>query len=37
VAHGPGLIDANVNTSNTDGIRCSGEFRADGPWTIDLT
>jgi hypothetical protein len=36
VAHGPGLIDANVNCSNTDGVRITGEFRADGAWIIDL-
>lgn len=36
VAHGPGLIDANVNLTNTDGARISGEFRASGAWTIDL-
>lgn len=36
VAHGSGLIDATVTNSNTDGARISGEFRANGPWTIDL-
>lgn len=36
VAHGPGLIDANVDLANTDGARLTGEFRANGPWTIDL-
>jgi hypothetical protein len=36
VAHGPGLIDASVNCSNTDGVRITGEFRADGAWVIDL-
>lgn len=36
VAHGPGLIDANVNNTNTDGVRITGEFRASGAWTIDL-
>ena len=34
VAHGPGLIDANVTASNTDGVRMTGEFRAQGPWII---
>jgi hypothetical protein len=34
IAHGPGLIDANVTASNTDGVRMTGEFRAQGPWTI---
>lgn len=36
VAHGPALIDANVDASNTDAIRITGEFRAQGSWTIDL-
>jgi hypothetical protein len=36
VAHGPALIDANVDASNTDAVRISGEFRAQGSWTIDL-
>lgn len=36
VAHGSGLIDATVTNSNTDGTRISGEFRANGPWVIDL-
>lgn len=36
VAHGPGLIDANVDCSNTDGVRITGEFRANGAWVIDL-
>lgn len=36
VAHGPSLISANVNVTNTDGARISGEFRAQGAWTIDL-
>lgn len=34
VANGPGLIDANITCSNTDAVRFTGEFRADGPWTI---
>lgn len=36
VAHGPGLIDATVTASNADGVRISGEFRANGAWVIDL-
>lgn len=36
VAHGPGLIDASVDASNTDAVRITGEFRAQGSWTIDL-
>jgi hypothetical protein len=36
VAHGSGLIDGTVDCSNADGVRLTGEFRADGPWTIDL-
>ena len=36
VAHGPALIDASVDASNTDAVRITGEFRAAGSWTIDL-
>ena len=36
VAHGPGFIDANVNCTNTDAVRITGEFRASAAWTIDL-
>ena len=36
VAHGPAFIDASVNTAVADGIKTSGDFRASGPWTIDL-
>jgi hypothetical protein len=36
VAHGSGFIDANVSCSNTDAVRITGEFRAQGNWTIDL-
>lgn len=36
VAHGSGFIDANVTCSNTDAVRVTGEFRAQGNWTIDL-
>ncbi len=34
IAHGPGLIDANVTAANTDGVRMTGEFRAQGAWTL---
>jgi hypothetical protein len=36
VAHGPGFIDATVDVSSTDAARISGDFRAQGAWTIDL-
>lgn len=36
VAHGSGFIDGNVSVSNTDAVRITGEFRAQGNWTIDL-
>ena len=36
VAHGPALIDASVNNTNTDGVKITGEVRASGAWTIDL-
>jgi hypothetical protein len=36
VAHGPALIDASVDASNTDAVRITGEFRAQGSWVIDL-
>lgn len=36
VAHGPGLIDANVDCGSADGVRITGEFRANGAWTIAL-
>ena len=36
VAHGPALIDATVDASNTDAVRINGNFRAQGSWTIDL-
>lgn len=34
VANGPGFIDGTVNASVTDAIRYTGEFRAQGSWTI---
>jgi len=36
VAHGPAFIDATVTVGNADGARISGDFRAQGAWTIDL-
>ena len=35
IASGPGLIDAAINTSNTDAVRVTGNFRAAGKWSID--
>jgi hypothetical protein len=34
VAYGPGLFDASLTASNTDAIRCTGNFRAAGNWTV---
>lgn len=34
VAHGPGLLDASINASNTDAIKTSGNFRASGNWDV---
>ena len=34
IASGPALVDAQVNASNADAIRMSGNFRAAGNWTI---
>lgn len=36
IAHGPGLLDAQVTVSNADAARISGNFRASDAWTIDL-
>lgn len=36
VAHGSGFIDGTVSTSSTDAVRITGQFRAQGNWTIDL-
>ena len=35
VASGPAYLDASVTASSTDAIRCSGNFRAAGAWTIN--
>ena len=34
IANGPGFIDGSVTASVTDAIRYTGEFRAQGNWTI---
>lgn len=34
VANGPGFIDGTVSSSVNDGVRYTGEFRAQGSWTI---
>ena len=36
VAHGSGFIDANVTTSVNDAVKITGEFRAQGNWTVDI-
>lgn len=33
VAHGSGFLDAAVTATNTDAVRITGNFRAQGPWT----
>lgn len=34
IAHGPGLLDAAITTSNTDAVKTSGNFRASGSWNV---
>jgi hypothetical protein len=34
VASGSGLMDASLTASNTDAIRCTGNFRAAAAWTV---
>jgi hypothetical protein len=34
VASGPAYVDASVVVSNTDAVRCSGNFKAAGAWTV---
>lgn len=34
LAFGLALHDSAINCSNTDAVRVSGNFRANGPWTI---
>ena len=37
VAYGPGLMDASITASNTDAIKCTGNFRAAGAWVVFST
>lgn len=37
VASGPALVDANITASNTDAVRCTGNFRAAGLWNDTAT
>jgi hypothetical protein len=34
VASGPAYLDASVTASATDAVRCTGNFRAAGTWTV---
>lgn len=34
IAYGPGLMDASITASNTDAIKCTGNFRAAGAWVV---
>jgi len=34
VAEGPAFLDASVTASVSDAVRCTGNFRAAGTWTI---
>lgn len=34
VAYGPSLIDASIRAGVSEAVRCSGNFRASGPWTV---
>jgi len=34
IASGPALHDSAINCSNTDAVRVSGNFRANGPWSV---
>ena len=34
VASGPAFVDASVTASVSDAVRCSGNFKAAGAWTI---
>jgi len=34
VASGPAFVDASVTASNTDAVRCSGQFKSAGAWTV---
>lgn len=37
VATGPGFLDASITASNTDAIKCTGNFRASGAWQVFST
>jgi hypothetical protein len=34
IGSGPALVDGQINASNADAIRMSGNFRAAGNWSI---
>jgi hypothetical protein len=34
IAFGPALLDAAITASNTDALKCTGNFRASGAWTV---
>jgi hypothetical protein len=34
LASGPGFIDASITASNTDAVKVTGNFRAQGNWSI---
>lgn len=34
VAEGPAFVDASVSVSVSDAVKCSGNFKAAGDWTI---
>lgn len=34
VAYGKGFLDASLTASNTDAIKCTGNFRAADNWTV---
>lgn len=36
VAHGSGYVDATVTAGVSDAVRITGNFRASGPWIIDM-
>lgn len=36
VAYGEGFFDASITASNTDAVKITGNFRASGPWVLDL-
>lgn len=34
LAYGPGFIDGAIQASNTDAVKVTGNFRAQGAWTV---